>query len=46
MLKDTYCPIAAAAKILQPKWNIQILRAICLYEVSTFNDIRRLIPNV
>ena len=46
MLKDTYCPIAAAAKVLQPKWNIQILRAICLYEVSTFNDIRRLIPNV
>lgn len=46
MLKDTYCPIAAAAKILQPKWNIQILRAICLYGVSNFNDIRRLIPNV
>ena len=46
MLKDTYCPIAAAAKVLQPKWNIQILRAICLYEVSTFNEIRRLIPNV
>jgi len=46
MLKDTYCPIAAAAKVLQPKWNIQILRAICLYGVSNFNDIRRLIPNV
>lgn len=46
MLKDTFCPIAAAAKILQPKWNIQILRSICLYEVSNFNDIRRLIPNV
>jgi DNA-binding HxlR family transcriptional regulator len=46
MIKDTYCPIAAAAKVLQPKWNIQILRAICLYGVSNFNDIRRLIPNV
>jgi DNA-binding HxlR family transcriptional regulator len=46
MLKDTYCPIAAAAKVLQPKWNIQILRAICLYEVYHFNDIRRLIPDV
>ena len=46
MLKDTYCPIAAAAKILQPKWNIQILRAICLYGVSNFSDIRRLIPDV
>jgi len=46
MLKDTYCPIAAAAKVLQPKWNIQILRSICLYGVSNFNDIRRLIPQV
>ena len=46
MLKDTYCPIAAAAKVLQPKWNIHILRAICLYGVSNFNDIRRLIPDV
>jgi len=46
MLKDTYCPIAAAARVLQPKWNIQILRAICLYEVCNFNDIRRLIPDV
>jgi DNA-binding HxlR family transcriptional regulator len=46
MLRDTYCPIAAAAKILQPKWNIHILRAICLYGVSNFNDIRRLIPTV
>ena len=46
MLKDTYCPISAAAKVLQPKWNIQILRAICLYGVSNFNDIRRLIPEV
>lgn len=46
MLKDTYCPIAAAARVLQPKWNIQILRSICLYGVSNFNDIRRLIPDV
>ena len=46
MLKDTYCPIAAAAKVLQPKWNIQILRSICLYGVTNFNDIRRLIPDV
>ena len=46
MLKDTYCPIAAAAKILQPKWNIQILRSVCLYDLTTFNDIRRLLPNV
>ena len=46
MLKNIYCPIAAAAKILQPKWNIEILRSICLYEVHNFNDIRRLIPNV
>lgn len=46
MLKDTYCPIAAAANVLQPKWNIQILRSICLYGVSNFNDIRRLIPQV
>jgi DNA-binding HxlR family transcriptional regulator len=46
MLKDTYCPIAAAARVLQPKWNIQILRSICLYGVSNFNDIRRMIPDV
>jgi DNA-binding HxlR family transcriptional regulator len=46
MLKDTYCPITAAAKILQPKWNIQILRSVCLYDLTTFNDIRRLLPNV
>ena len=41
LLSDCCC-----SWVLQPKWNIQILRAICLYEVYHFNDIRRLIPDV
>lgn len=46
MTKDVYCPIVATTHIVQPKWNIQILRAICLYDFGSFNDIRQSLPHV
>lgn len=46
MLTDVYCPISAAAKILQPKWNILILRSICVFGVRHFNELRRTLPEL